>query len=79
MCAVDVFLGQGVRAEWDSETVLVGSAKFMMDQNVNPSYFRAKAEKYQNAGNSIIYVARGDKLQGMIVLGNRVRPALQMP
>jgi len=69
-----VFLGKGVRAEWDSETVLVGSAQFMMDQNVNPSYFRAKADKYQNAGNSIIYVTRGEKLQGMIVLGNRVRP-----
>ncbi len=69
----EVFLGQGVRAELDSETVLVGSAKFMMDQNVNPSYFRAKAEKYQNVGNSVIYIARDEKLQGMIVLGNRVR------
>lgn len=70
----EMLLGQGVRAEWDSEVVLVGSAQFMMDHGVNPSYFRAKAEKYQNTGNSVIYIARDEKLQGMIVLGNRVRP-----
>jgi cation-transporting P-type ATPase C len=70
----EVVLGRGVRARWDSEEVLVGNGPFMMDRNVNPSYYRAKATKCENAGHSVIYVARNGRLQGMIVLGNQLRP-----
>ena len=70
----EVFLGRGVRAQVGSEVVLVGSAAFLAEQNVNPGYFRAKAEKFETDGLTVIYVARNDQLQGMIVLGNQLRP-----
>lgn len=70
----EIVLGRGVRSEWNSDVVLVGNAQFMSEQKVDPSYFRAKAEKYQNAGLSTVYVARNQKLQGIIVVGNQERP-----
>lgn len=70
----EVWLGRGVCAHWGSDEVLVGNAQFMVDRNVNPTYYRAKATKFENVGHSVIYVARNERLQGMIVLGNQLRP-----
>jgi len=73
----EVFLGRGVRAQVGSDVVLVGSAAFLAEQNVNPAYFRAKADKFEQDGFTVIYVARNDHLQGMIVLGNQLRPGCE--
>jgi cation-transporting P-type ATPase C len=70
----EVLLGRGVRSALESDIVLVGSSRFMAENGIDPTYFRAKAWKYESSGCSVVYVARNAKLQGMIVVGNPLRP-----
>jgi cation-transporting P-type ATPase C len=70
----EVVLGRGVRARWDSETVLVGNRPFMEDEGINVSYFKGKAQRHARSGATVIYVGRNGKLQGMIAVANAVRP-----
>ncbi len=70
----DIIVGRGVLAQLDGDRVLVGNAELLQGEGVNPGYFRAKAVRLTESGHSVLYVAKNGKLQGMIVLENRVRP-----
>ncbi|MCU0589809.1 MAG: cation-translocating P-type ATPase [Syntrophobacteraceae bacterium] len=71
---VEVRLGRGLRARLGDDVVLVGNGAFMADSGVDPSYFRARALRFEEGGGSVVYVARNGRLQGMIVLENALRP-----
>jgi cation-transporting P-type ATPase C len=70
----EVTLGRGVRAHWNSHLVCVGNADFMREQGLDPACFHAAAQQHMESGHTVIYVSRDGQLQGMIALGNRVRP-----
>jgi cation-transporting P-type ATPase C len=46
----------------------------MVNNNVNPSYFKTKSRNFMDGGKSVIYVAKNGKLQGLIALENTFRP-----
>lgn len=71
---IEVRLGRGIRARLGDDVVLVGNGTFMAESGVDPSYFRARALKFQESGRNVVFVARNGKLQGMIVLENTLRP-----
>jgi cation-transporting P-type ATPase C len=71
---VEYHLGRGVKAEAGNEVLYVGNRAFMEAQGIDVGILRGKADKRAEAGGTVVWVARGNKLQGLIVLGNAVRP-----
>jgi cation-transporting P-type ATPase C len=68
------FPGRGVSATVGEDAILVGNHEFMISNDVNPSYFKTKSRNFMDAGKTVLYVARNEKLQGMIALENTFRP-----
>lgn len=66
-------LGRGARARVDQDTVLVGNLRFMEEHGVRATYFRGRSQALLQSGNTVLYVARNGKLQGMIALATTVR------
>ena len=67
-------LGRGVKARMDGDMILVGNTRFLEEEGVSTAYYKGKAEKNISAGHTVLFVARNKKLQGMIVVGNTIRP-----
>jgi len=70
----DFVLGKGVRARVGKDVIFVGNQAFMAEEGVDVTYFRRKAEGFVAQGNSVVYVARNGKAQGLIAMANTVRP-----
>jgi heavy metal translocating P-type ATPase len=66
-------LGRGVKAEAGGDVLYVGNQAFMKAQEIDVGSLRRKAEKWAETGGTALWVARGNKLQGLIVVGNDVR------
>ncbi|MGC8603529.1 MAG: heavy metal translocating P-type ATPase [Desulfomonilaceae bacterium] len=66
------FIGRGVRAKLGDDTVMVGSLQFMREQDVNVGYFKKRDSDLRRRGFTVIYVARNDKVQG--ILGMSFKP-----
>lgn len=69
----EVFLGRGIRAKIGRDLVAVGNARLMEEQGVSTAYFKKRAGEQTEAGNTVLYVARKGKLQGMIAAANTLR------
>ncbi|MGC8659767.1 MAG: heavy metal translocating P-type ATPase [Desulfomonilaceae bacterium] len=67
------FIGRGVRAQIGKDIVMVGNHGFMVEQNVNVSYFKTRDYELRKRGLTVIYVARNEKAQGMLGLGFKPR------
>jgi cation-transporting P-type ATPase C len=70
----ETILGRGVRAQIGRNTVIVGNQPFMKAEAVAAGYFKAAAEKLENDGCTVVYVARNDKLQELIALTYEIKP-----
>ena len=70
----DFVLGRGVRAEIDDDLILVGNQRLMQEEGVNFAYFKKRAQEQINKGNTVIYVAKNKRLQGLISVANTIRP-----
>ncbi|BAY75094.1 cation transporting ATPase [Nostoc linckia NIES-25] len=68
----DYQLGLGVQAEIDGETVYVGSERFLRQQGVDMEPLNG-----HQPGDSLIYVASNNQLQGRIVYSDILRPESQ--
>ncbi|RCJ22413.1 ATPase [Nostoc sp. ATCC 43529] len=68
----DYQLGLGVQAEIDGETVYVGSERFLRQQGVDMEHLNG-----HKSGDSLIYVASNNQLQGRIVYSDILRPESQ--
>jgi cation-transporting P-type ATPase C len=71
--AAEVFVGKGVRAEYDVDTILVGNREFLESAGVDTDYFSKRSTLLMEAGHTILYVAKNGQLQGMITVSNTVR------
>ena len=65
--------GKGVIAEFDGDRILVGREIFLREQGLDPSALKVSAE--QAEGMSQLFVAKGQKILGIIGLEDRTRPA----
>ena len=70
----DFILGRGVRATVGNDQVLVGNERLMNEENVNIQYFKNRTVEQINRGHTVIYVVKNNKVQGVIVVANIIRP-----
>ena len=66
--------GQGARAEVGGQTVLLGNRRLMDAQQVNLAGLEAKAAELQGAGRTVVHIAYGGKLVGLIAIADAIRP-----
>ncbi len=67
--------GRGVLCTVGGEaTILVGNRQFMEEHEVDINWFGKKADAQKNMGNTVVYVAKNGKIQGMLGVANPIRP-----
>ena len=67
--------GQGARASLDGETVLLGNRLLMRDNGVEVGALQDDAARLQGAGRTVVHVARGGRMMGLIAIADAVRPS----
>jgi heavy metal translocating P-type ATPase len=74
--AVESFLavpGRGVSATIQGAKVLVGNPKFLAEEGINVTPLAARIHELEEAGRTVIAVARNGNALGIIALGDRLR------
>lgn len=66
--------GQGVKAQVEGNTILMGNLSLMEDQKIAMEEMKARAEELGNEGKTVIYIARDGKLVGLIAVADASRP-----
>jgi P-type Cu2+ transporter len=66
--------GLGARAQVDGQTVWVGNAEIMATENIPLQALEAEAARLQGSGRTVVYVARGGALVGIIAIADAIRP-----
>jgi Cu+-exporting ATPase len=66
--------GHGVRATIDGADVLVGRPSFVAEQTGGLGRFGARADELEELGRTVVAVSRGGELQGLLALGDEIRP-----
>ncbi|MDP2027978.1 cation-translocating P-type ATPase [Sulfuriferula sp.] len=66
--------GMGAKAEVEGRTVLLGNRKLMDAEQVDMNGLVAKADEMQGAGRTVVHVAHGGKLLGLIAIADALRP-----
>ncbi|NBC47568.1 MAG: heavy metal translocating P-type ATPase [Gammaproteobacteria bacterium] len=67
-------LGHGVKAEVDGAQVLLGNARLLAEQGIDPGPFAEAAERLRAQGLTLVYVALDGELQGLLGIRHRLRP-----
>ncbi len=67
--------GQGARASLAGDTVLLGNRLLMQANGVDLSALEQEAARLQGAGRTVVHVARGGRLMGLIAIADAVRPS----
>ncbi len=65
--------GMGVVASLDGESIAVGNSKLMKGFDVNMEELEGEALKLMGEGATVVYVARGSKLLGLVAVSDRIR------
>ena len=66
--------GQGAKAVVSGQTVLLGNRKLMEANRVSMAAMEARATALQGAGRTVVHVAHGGALIGLIAIADAVRP-----
>jgi Cu2+-exporting ATPase len=66
--------GMGARATVDGEPALVGNRRLMDAERVDLAGLEEAAERLAGGGRTVVHVARGGKLWGLIAIADAVRP-----
>jgi len=66
--------GQGARAMIGDDVVLLGNRKLMEAEGVSLAELAAEAARLQGGGRTVVHVARGGRLIGLIAIADAVRP-----
>ena len=66
--------GKGAQAEIDGKTALLGNKLLMTENKVDLGELGAKSEELQGAGRTVVHLAVGGKLVGLIAIADAVRP-----
>jgi len=68
-------VGRGVLCTVGGDAViLVGNRQFMAEHEIDIRWFDKKAATQRQRGNSVVFVAKNSKVQGMLGIANPVRP-----
>ena len=66
--------GKGARAQVAGKTVLLGNRRLMDEQKVDMAGLEEEARRLQGAGQTVVHVAHGDRLVGVIAIADALRP-----
>ena len=66
--------GMGAQAELDGKTVFLGNQALMETNNVDLGALGAKSKELQGAGRTVVHVAHGGRLFGLIAIADAPRP-----
>jgi len=66
--------GKGARAEVGAQTVLLGNRRLMDEENVDMAGLQDEAARLQGAGQTVVHVAAGGRLTGLIAIADAPRP-----
>ncbi len=66
--------GKGARAEVGGETVLLGNRRLMDEEAIDLGALAAAADRLRGAGRTVVHVARGGRLLGLIAIADASRP-----
>jgi Cu2+-exporting ATPase len=67
--------GLGAWAQVDGQTVRVGNAAVLATVNIPLQALEAEAARLQGSGRTVVYVARGGALLGIIAIADAIRPS----
>jgi P-type E1-E2 ATPase len=65
--------GRGVSADINGAKILVGSPKFLMEHGIDLTSVAGPIHEFEEAGRTVIAVARNGNALGIIALGDRLR------
>ncbi len=74
----DAPVGKGALGRVDGKIILVGSAKFLNENNVKSEELATQAESLRQEGATVIYVAIGKKLAAIIAIADQIKANTQM-
>ena len=66
--------GQGARAVVDGDEVLLGNRKLMDSSRVDLGALQSQADRLQGSGRTVVHVALGKRLLGLIAIADAARP-----
>lgn len=70
-----VLEGRGARAEVGGSAVYLGNRRLMDEQGIVLGELARESERLQGAGRTVVHLARGDRLVGLIAIADKVRPS----
>ncbi|APB34854.1 heavy metal translocating P-type ATPase [Gloeomargarita lithophora Alchichica-D10] len=74
VATVEVLPGKGMQANWEGEVVRVGSGRWVRGEGVDTEVVSQMHPELKAAGYSLVYVAKGERLLGVVALTNPLRP-----
>ena len=66
--------GKGAQAEVEGKTALLGNKRLMTENKIDLGPLGAKSQELQGAGRTVVHLAVGGKLVGLIAIADAVRP-----
>ena len=66
--------GKGAKADIDGKPALLGNKRLMTEGNIDLGALGAKSEELQGSGRTVVNLAVGGKLVGLIAIADAVRP-----
>jgi Cu2+-exporting ATPase len=66
--------GKGAQADVDGKTALLGNKLLMTENKVELGELKTKSAELQGAGRTVVHLAVGGKLVGLIAIADAVRP-----
>ena len=66
--------GRGAQAEIDGKTAYLGNKLLMRENKIELGELAAKSEELQGGGRTVVHLAMGGKLVGLIAIADAVRP-----
>lgn len=81
--STEIIVARGVKAnipsnkEVNGGIILVGSAQFMEEHQVDCQPLNKLIEKYQHQGYNVVFVSRDQKLLGVLAISDLIRPKMR--
>ena len=66
--------GKGARAQVGGQAVLLGNRRLMDEEKVDMAGLEEQASRLQGAGQTVVHVAHGGRLVGVIAIADALRP-----
>lgn len=67
--------GKGVKGTVSGKSAVLGNRALMEDEDVDPGELATEAEKLQEAGNTVMYLALDGSVAGLIAVADPIKPS----